>query len=236
MPTSATPDALVSGLTYAVADLHGRYDLLEAALDAIHRHAEQWRLRQATVVFLGDYVDRGPQSAKVIGRLLQGPPDGWRWVCLKGNHEAMMSLALRNADRLEWWIGNGGDTTIVSYREHHDTIRAHLSWIDALPSLHRDDHRVFVHAGVNPAMPLDAQAEKTLLWKRYPKTADEGYGDLHLVHGHDPHLDGPIRLIHRTALDTLAWRAGRLVLGVFDDTLPGGPIDLIEVHGKPASS
>jgi serine/threonine protein phosphatase 1 len=73
--------------TYAIADLHGRFDLLEMALTRITEHVEP----PATVVTLGDYVDRGPDSRKIIERLMAGlGPDGWRLICLKGNHEDIM--------------------------------------------------------------------------------------------------------------------------------------------------
>jgi serine/threonine protein phosphatase 1 len=216
----------MTDLTFAVADLHGRLDLLDAALTTIERRASG-----GTIVFLGDYVDRGPDGAGVLDRLMAGPPPGWRWICLKGNHEAIMALALRNPERLDWWIENGGDTTVASYRDRRELIARHLPWIEALPAIHIDIHRVFVHAGVDPLIPLDRQPDKTLLWKRYPQGADGGHGDRHVVHGHDPDVGGPRRFSGRTDLDTLAWKTGRLVVGLFDDATAGGPIDLIEIKG-----
>ena len=115
-----------------------------------------------------------------------------------------------------------------------DRSRAHLAWIDALPVIQIDAHRVYVHAGVDPAVPIVAQADKTLLWKRYPSHDEDGHGDKHVVHGHDPNVHGPLQLVNRTDLDTLAWRTGRLVVGVFDDARAGGPIELIEVRGPQA--
>lgn len=230
--TDQPPAGAAPGLTFAVADLHGRFDLLGDALDAIESYPSAAVGR--TVVFLGDYVDRGPASAQVLERLRVGPPEGWRWVCLKGNHEAMMSLALRNPDRLDWWIGNGGDATISSYRDRREQIAADLAFVDALATTHVDDHRVFVHGGLEDGVPLDRQPEKTLLWKRYARDDETGYGTRHVVHGHDPNEDGPLRLAGRTDLDTLAWYTGRLAVGVFDDARPGGPIDLIELRRRPA--
>ena len=234
------PSASQAGLTFAVADLHGRFDLLGDALEAIAAYPAGAFTR--TAVFLGDYVDRGPHGAEVLERLIAGPPEGWRWICLKGNHEAMMALALRNPDRLDWWVGNGGDATVASYCERRDAIAAHLAWIDTLPTLHRDAHRVYVHAGVDPAIPLGSQADRTLLWKRYGRDDAGGHraernadgGEIHVVHGHDPDEAGPLLLAGRTALDTYAWATGRLVVGVFDDARAGGPVDLIEVRRRPA--
>ncbi len=85
-----------------------------------------------------------------------------------------------------------------------------------------------------PCFPLDQQSEATLLCKRYPKEFSGGFGTLHVVHGHDNHPEGPLLYQGRTNLDTLAWRTGRLTVGVFDDDRPGGPIDFIVVRGPPA--
>ena len=212
-------------LTFAVPDLHGRYDLLLAALAAIEA-----RVPSGTVVFLGDYVDRGPGAADILERLMAGPPAGWRWVCLKGNHEAMMELALRDPERFDWWMENGGDSTIASYEGRRDAIARHLAWIEALPTMHVDAHRVFVHAGVEGAVALDRQSDKTLLWKRYPGEVAEGHGGHHVVHGHHPDPDGPLRLAGRCALDCLAWRTGRLAVGVFDDEVAGGPLEVLDLQ------
>jgi serine/threonine protein phosphatase 1 len=72
------------------------------------------------------------------------------------------------------------------------------------------------------------------LTKRYPVGFSGGFGERHVVHGHDNSPDGPLLYAGRTNLDTLAWRTGRLVIGVFDDDRPGGPVDLIVVKGAPA--
>jgi serine/threonine protein phosphatase 1 len=100
--------------------------------------------------------------------------------------------------------------------------------------MHVDAHRVYVHAGVDPALPLAQQSEATLLWKRYPKGYGAGFGTRHVVHGHDNDPNGPLLFEGRTNLDTLAWRTGRLTVGVFDDDRPGGPVELIVIRGPPA--
>ena len=100
--------------------------------------------------------------------------------------------------------------------------------------MHVDAHRLYVHAGVDPDILLDRQSETTLLTKRYPKGFAGGYGERHVVHGHDNDPDGPLLFEGRTNLDTAAWRTGRLTVGVFDDDRPGGPVDFIVVKGAPA--
>jgi serine/threonine protein phosphatase 1 len=218
-------------LTYAIPDLHGRFDLLRDALAGIKDHAAG---STGTVVALGDYVNKGPDSRQVVTRIRTGMFDGWRFFPLKGNHDAMMVEALRNHSKMEGWIEKGGDTTIKSYGDPSSIPEPDVAWLDGLPLMHTDIHRIFVHAGVDPEVPLDAQSVHTLLWKRYPKGYKGGFGDRHVVHGHNSFADGPELYEGRTNLDTLAWRTGRLVTGVFDDAKPGGPVDFIVVRGPPA--
>jgi serine/threonine protein phosphatase 1 len=99
--------------------------------------------------------------------------------------------------------------------------------------MHTDRHRIYVHAGLDSNVPLDRQSERTLLWKRYPEGDGSGYAGRHVVHGHDSIVDGPQLYEGRSNLDTRGWRTGRLVIAVFDDDTPGGPIDLITVQGPP---
>jgi serine/threonine protein phosphatase 1 len=206
--------------TYVIADLHGRRDLLDAALAVIETNPA------SKIVFTGDYIDGGPESRQVIERLMAGPPDGWQWICLMGNHEEMMLQTIRHPVEPDRWLGNGGFTTMASY--DHEPPAAHLDWIAALPRHYEDDHRVYVHAGCLSAFDLDSQSDQ-LLWHRCERDHDYGYRGKHIVHGHTPFADGPVCLKDRTNLDTLAWRTGRLVVGVFDDAVAGGPVDLIEI-------
>src|ERR1700739_139864 len=101
--------------TYAIADLHGRFDLLEMAVARITNHAEL----PATLVTLGDYVDRGPDSRRVIGRLMGGLGDGWRLICLKGNHEDIRwRPSCRKVRDCGWWLDTGGGATLISYGQN----------------------------------------------------------------------------------------------------------------------
>jgi serine/threonine protein phosphatase 1 len=218
--------------TYVVPDIHGRLDLLCEALAAISAHAAG---RSGTIVALGDYVDKGPDSRQVIDRLRAGAPDGWSLFTLKGNHDVMMAEALRNPARMDGWLERGGDSAIESYGgDSLNVPPADIEWLERLPVMHIDRFRIYVHAGLDPELPLDQQTEKTMLWSRYPKDFQLGYGDRHVVHGHDSFTDGPKLYEGRTNLDTRAWRTGRLVIGMFDDDTPGGPVDFIQVMGPPA--
>lgn len=231
-------------LTYAIADLHGRYDLLLKAFDAIATHAQD---RPHKIVTLGDYVDRGPKSGRLLQHLMDEQAAGRSLICLQGNHEQIMLLSCRKLPHPGWWIQNGGGATLLSYgcaeEGEVDLSRVpkeHLDWVAALPLMHIDQHRIYVHAGVNPDVPLDQQEALTdvhgnqhIVWKLYPDDDVRGHGSRHVVHGHHQHKHGPIKLAGRTNLDTLAWYTGRLVIGVFDDEKAGGPLDLIEVVCEP---
>jgi serine/threonine protein phosphatase 1 len=98
--------------TYAIADLHGRYDLFEKAFNAIFDQGE----RDAKIITLGDYIDRGPESCMLIDilRIAQRLSNG-KMICLKGNHEDIMWQTCRKPLDPGWWIGNGGGTTLRSY-------------------------------------------------------------------------------------------------------------------------
>jgi serine/threonine protein phosphatase 1 len=215
-------------LTYVIPDLHGRRDLLDAALARIDAHAAGAAL---TLVVLGDYVDKGPDSRGVIARLRAGMPAPWRTAMLKGNHDALMVAALRGDIAMDDWLEKGGDTALASYGGEAADVPVHdIAWLDGRPLFYEDTHRVYVHAGVDPARPLRQQEPLLLLTKRYADDDDSGLGGKHVVHGHDRHPDGPLLLQHRSNLDTNAWATGRLVIGVFDDAVPGGPAELIAVR------
>jgi serine/threonine protein phosphatase 1 len=225
-------------ITYAIADLHGRRDLLDSAIEHIAEHAAG---RPATVVVLGDYIDRGPASRQVIERLMDFQSNTLTLVALKGNHEVMMWESCNNLADRKWWIENGGDTTLASYRELSDAAdistrvvpKAHLQWIADLPLMHVDGERVYVHAAVDAAISLKQQTERTLHWRRYPEGYDKGHGRRHVVHGHHANPKAPIVTRGKTNLDGLAWKTGRLVVGVFDDDQPGPASDYLEILGRP---
>jgi serine/threonine protein phosphatase 1 len=219
-------------LTYAIPDLHGRLDLLESAIGRIVEHSAG---NPATVVTLGDYVDRGPSSRQVIERLMGWGSEKLKLISLKGNHEAMMWEVCNNVAELSWWIKNGGDRTLASYGGEtcgsHCVPSAHLDWIANLALMHVDQHRVYVHAAVNPAISLNRQTVQTLLWKCYPEGFELGHGSRHVVHGHQASPKAPIITKGKTNLDGLAWKTGHLMVGVFEDGRPGGASEFLEIVG-----
>jgi serine/threonine protein phosphatase 1 len=217
-------------LTYAVGDIHGSLDKLKGLIAACRQHADG---REILLVFLGDYIDRGPDSAGVVRFVLtlQSETPG-RVIALKGNHEAWALGVADGTMRLGGWLLNGGAATLLSYgvKDAADLPRAHLDWMRSLPLSYDDGRRFFVHAGVNPQKPLDAQDEAELLWIREPFLDDErDYGRL-IVHGHTP-LDtaGPDLRSNRLNLDTAAVFGGPLTAAVFDDTQTE-PLEFLQVE------
>ena len=139
-----------------------------------------------------------------------------------------------------WWLDNGGGATLISYGQNEGdeadvsvVLEEHLKWIERLPLMHVDKHRIFVHAGVNPNYPLNEQDPQDVIWKIYDDRDEGGHEQRHIVHGHHQHAHGPILKKNRTNLDTFAWYTGRLVIAVFDDKMPGGPLEILEVQGQP---
>lgn len=236
--------------TYVVADLHGRYDLLEKALKLIDRDAHGQALR---FICLGDFVDRGPESRQIIERFMAGPdnPDH-EWIILQGNHEDMMLLALSDPRYLRIWRQNGGTQTLKSYgassgnNPHYTTAKvpsSHCQYLQSLPVSFEDDHRIYVHAGVPFDRPLDQVHRSTLQWMMYREPDLDEYPDAeyynglgqhvsgkHIVHGHVQDHKHPKVDIGRTNLDAWAYHTGRLAIGVFEG--PGGPEKILSVYGK----
>jgi serine/threonine protein phosphatase 1 len=146
----------------------------------------------------------------------------------------------RRLPDVDWWLTNGGGATLISYGQQVGDQAdvavvpgSHLDWVERLPLMYVDTHRIFVHAGIDPNCPLDEQDADDVVWKIYPDYDDGGHLQRHVVHGHHQHPHGPIFKKNRTNLDTLAWYTGRLSIGVFDDAEPGGPIEVFEVNGEP---
>ena len=226
-------------LTYCIADLHGRHDLLMRSLDAIYRHARRNSPGPNTIITTGDYVDRGPDSAGIIDELMKPAKNNWIRIRLQGNHEAMMVDTYNGKWSMMNWLQNGGGQTLLSYGQSVGDApdpktfipKLHINWIAGLPKIHIDKHRVYVHATVDPSIPLDEQTDHTMQWGLYGPYQG-GHGDYHVVHGHEQFAHGPMKYEGRTNLDTGSFYTGRQVVGVFDDNLAGGPIDIIEVFDE----
>lgn len=189
---------------YAVGDIHGQKTMLEDALARIDRDGG------GRVVFLGDYTDRGPDSSGVVELLRNGLNEGRDWIALKGNHDRMFEMFLRdhpaNDDRLlvgYHWLHEriGGIETLASYGvdvpdgariyQVHSAARDavpcdHLAFLAGLPSYHLENGLLFVHAGIRPGVPLEQQCEHDLIWIRHEFLDDPYPHPWLVVHGHTP--------------------------------------------------
>jgi serine/threonine protein phosphatase 1 len=210
-----------SPLTFAVGDVHGCLDKLERVVAACDAYAAG---RPARFVFLGDYIDRGPDSRGVVDFLIrrqQAAPPG-AVVCLRGNHEQLALDAHADPRAMPDWLRNSAADTIRSYGRPDGLISpAHLMWLAALPLCHDDGLRFFVHAGVDLNVPLDRQDYEVMLWMREPflSRSDEVDCGRFVVHGHTPQKSGrPDLRKHRLNLDTAAVLGGPLTAAAFDDS------------------
>ncbi|ABR63499.1 serine/threonine protein phosphatase [Sinorhizobium medicae] len=212
-------------LTFAVGDIHGCLAQLETLLASIESIAAGGR-----VIFLGDLVDRGPDSRGVVERIMAGPrTTGWKWITLKGNHEAMLVAARKGRPEMSLWLINGGEETMASYGGAIPL--SHLVWMAELPSIIIERHRIFVHAGVDENIPLDEQGDDILLWMRTDPNYSGTYWGRHVCHGHTPSRSNPRTVGNRTNVDSGAVFGGMLSCAVFDDDRAGGPIDFLVTDG-----
>jgi len=225
------PGTLPEGrAAYAVGDIHGRLDLLEDLLRRIGRDAaDHPHDRERHLIFLGDYVDRGPDSRGVVERLLRDPLNGFVTTRLMGNHEeAMLAFLDAESDGLDW-LSYGGLDTLLSYsvplrslpRNPQAAAELRQALAAAVPPAHLDFMRsctlhhqlgdfLFVHAGVRPGVPLDKQTTGDLLWIRddFLRVRVPLPGRV-VVHGHTI-VDLPQDREHRINVDTGAFVSGRL--------------------------
>ena len=224
---SFSPGWLPEGIrVYAVGDSHGCADRLLALHEQIAFHAADSPPARILLIHLGDYVDRGPDSAGVIRMLRRPPPvPGAAVVNLNGNHEQMMLAALdrRAAEEVVgFWLDNGGGATLGSYGADEDDLR---SWAavpeedlrfmrELRPSLALGGY-FFAHAGIRPDLPLDRQDIMDLAWIREPFLSWRGRLPAVVVHGHTP-SDGPEVLPHRIGIDTGAVYGGPLTCAVLE--------------------
>ena len=220
---SRVPDGVC---IYAIGDVHGRSDLLDRVFSRIDADLAANPVLRPIHVFLGDYVDRGPDSSGVLDRLISR---GQRHevICLKGNHELFLLEFLRDPKMLEHWRKYGGLDTLMSYgvAPQFNAGEAQLELLadqlfDSLPASHRDffarlttsyscGDYFFAHAGVRPRVPLDQQREQDLLWIREEFLQSEyDFGKI-IVHGHTP-VEEPEILPNRINIDTGAYGTGRL--------------------------
>jgi serine/threonine protein phosphatase 1 len=234
---AAAPPGVPAGTrVYAVGDIHGRFDLLGFLLRRIEADLADAPARRV-VVFLGDYVDRGPQSADVLDRLCRPLPGGAEGVFLKGNHEDLMAGFLAgDGDAGAAWLANGGAATLESYgidappifaspvaldglaaRLRRAMAPAHRRFLDGLALSYALGDYLFVHAGVRPGRPLGEQDPRDLMWIRGPFLDSSADFGAVVVHGHSVSAEPEVKP-NRIGIDTGAYRSGRLTCLVLEGT------------------
>lgn len=220
-----------------MGDVHGRLDLLDPLLDRILQDARDMEgSTRPVLVFVGDYVDRGAASKGVIDRVigLQAGTD-FEVKALKGNHEEAMLAFLDDPDFGPTWIEHGGAQTLASYGVTPPILRmdtlawekardafaeavppAHLAFLGALELMAVVGDYVFVHAGLRPGVPLEAQREPDLLWIRQDFLNAARPFEKIVVHGHTP-VEEPFLGEHRIGIDTGAYATGVLTAVRLED-------------------
>jgi serine/threonine protein phosphatase 1 len=205
-------------LSFAVGDIHGCFEKLQSLLRLC---AEKAGGEAHRVVFLGDYVDRGPDSRRVVDLLMSlGSNSIVDYVFLKGNHEAMLINALDDRDKVAAWYANGGEQTLASYHAHdvYQIPSDHLVWLRSRPLNFDDGLRFFVHAGVHPWRQLHKQRPRDMLCIRDRFLKSKRTFARLIVHGHTPCADGvPEVLANRVNVDTGAVFGGPLTAAIFGD-------------------
>ncbi|UYO00562.1 MAG: serine/threonine protein phosphatase [Devosia sp.] len=229
---------------YAIGDVHGCREQLEdlqAAIvaDASATQGEKW------LVMLGDYVDRGPDSAGVLDLLMRPAPAGFRRICLCGNHEQLMLDFVSSLDLESNWLKWGGLKTLASYglsptdlpnmsrkalRQALDYLvpPEHLDFMRGLPVALRLPDVAFVHAGVRPDIAFEDQQDDDLIWIREPFLSTEDHPGYLVVHGHTPE-SSPTILPHRIGIDTCAFGGGPLTALRL---MPGKPVHFLQAFPR----
>ncbi len=227
--------------TYAIGDIHGHLDLLIEEHRKIADDRAQYGAFDAPIVHVGDLVDRGEDSQGAIEYLRAGIAAGENWVVLKGNHDRMFTGFLANPNYQDEGLRSdlsylhykiGGAATLASYgvknaadrriaHVHAESVAAvpqsHRDFLEALPTTLFRGEIMFVHAGIRPDVPLDAQTETDLLWIRGPFLIDPFHHGKLIVHGHTA-IDRPRHYGNRVNIDSGA--------------AYGGPLSTVVIEGR----
>jgi diadenosine tetraphosphatase ApaH/serine/threonine PP2A family protein phosphatase len=217
---------------YAVGDIHGRSDLLERTFARIDTDLRKNPISESAEIYLGDYIDRGPDSCQVLDRLVVRSKLRTT-VFLKGNHESLIIDFMAKPTILRNWQHLGGLETLMSYgiqpsiNANVETQAKLAAALDrALPLSHRSfllnldltftsGDFFFVHAGVRPGIPLAKQGEGDLLWIRNEfLSCEDDFGKI-IVHGHTPVPELDVRP-NRINIDTGAYATEKLTCLAFE--------------------
>jgi serine/threonine protein phosphatase 1 len=212
---------------YVVGDVHGMDSLLEELLGRIEADLAHSPVAKATLIFVGDLIDRGPGSAQVIERLRTYAYPGLRTIFLLGNHEEVLLRILGgDSSLIGKWLQFGGTECLASYGCDASVLSAmsdqqalghirslvpseHVAFIAGFADTCRIGDYLIVHAGIRPGVELDQQRQSDLRWIRDPFLADRTDHGVVVVHGHTI-VDAVEDRGNRIAIDTGAYRNGVL--------------------------
>jgi serine/threonine protein phosphatase 1 len=219
---------------YAVGDVHGRLDLVDDLLARIEDDIADRPVETAVVVFLGDLIDRGPDSAGVVERLQGLRHFPARMLFLLGNHEEFLLRTLAGEPGVAHdWLGFGGDACAESYGVSAAALQAmdepriaeilgaaippaHVEFLKSFEDTIRFGDYLLVHAGIRPGVPIEQQQPSDLRWIRQPFLSDAQDHGCMVIHGHTI-SDGIDRRANRIGIDTGAYRTGILTAAVIEE-------------------
>jgi serine/threonine protein phosphatase 1 len=186
---------------FAIGDIHGCYDRLKALMGKIPIDCSRDAL-----VFIGDYIDRGPHSVEVVDYLIQLKNRFPEVIFLKGNHEDMLDKFISGADRFTYLL-NGGQQTLDSYltkpvqSESFPIPPDHMEFFKSLRLFYQTEEFIFVHAGLRPRVPLESQNTEDLLWIRDKFVSSKYDFGKRVIFGHTP-LKKPLVEPNKIGIDT----------------------------------
>lgn len=219
---------------YCFPDIHGCNDVLQKALSFVYKENPEG----GKIIFLGDYIDRGPDNWGVL-QTMMNPPEKWEFVCLLGNHEAMFVESYMNGTQF-YDVKAAQDIAGFSQEEFvmYDHIRqgidkSIIEWIFNLKLCHIEDKNVFAHAFYDDTKKPEDQISNDCIWTRMDdwmsfQNSNQG---LYLTHGHTPRKNGPIKSPNRVNLDAGAVFYGRYVIAEYNKNVQG-PVNFHEFYAE----
>ena len=198
--------------TFVIGDIHGRLGMLTRLMDKI-----PWRPGRDALIFLGDYVDRGPNSREVVDYILSLTRNYVRISCIMGNHEDMLLDYLWGVNR-NLYLANGGLTTLKAYRSEQnpgtplfvgDIPRDHMAFYTSLKPFIELEHYYLVHAGFRPGIPMARQSRTDMMWIREPFISSTFDFGKKVVFGHTSFPE-PLVMANKIGVDTGAAYGKRL--------------------------
>lgn len=232
-PQPVTPYFPEDTRVYCIGDIHGCLDLLKKLHKKITNHSKDYKGTKK-LIYLGDYVDRGPDSKGVIDHLLSEPLAGFDITYLRGNHEQSILEFLAEPVKTRAWLNYGGLETLLSYGVRLEKLpsndndlfylrnqlegrfpKSHHEFISNTKFFHDEGSYYFCHAGIKPGTPLENQQPSDLMWIRDKFISSTQHHEKIIVHGHTI-SDEVDTQPNRTGIDTGAYASGKLTCLVLE--------------------